>query len=756
MMTSIRRWLLLTFCFALAAGSLAQPPDSLHKPVRVGLVLSGGGAKGLAYIGMLKVLEEAGIQVDYIGGTSMGAIIGGLYASGWSARQLDSLVHTTDLWQVIQEDVPRGAKPFFEKVYGEKYALTFPLEGMRVALPAGLSNGQHVYDLLYRWTEHVNHIQDFHLLPIPFFCIATDAVNGQEVQLDCGSLPLAMRASGALPGLLAPVEVDGRLLTDGGIVNNFPAREVRERGMDYVIGLNVESSLFEQSELKSIERLIMQISLYQSDLRSKAQLKHCDVLIQPDMSGYGVTSFDARDSLIALGERTARQHWDQLVEIGRLQRAAGRQVRRSLPPPPDTYEVSEIVIPQQARLSKRYFQRLFSYGGSSQLVREDFYQRLERLYATGYFSFLYYDVAQQSGNCRHIRLRPALKSGFDRRLRLGVHYDAVYRSSVLINLTQLSVPGLRNATASLDLIFGDKVRYNFHLLMDGGAFPDLGFNSRLRYNTLEYLLPQPLRADSNLLLERLRINLIDVHNQFYVQLLRNNENAFGVYGALQFFKSSARDLQHYEGRAGLADEDAFYLDAGLFFIHDDRDHRDFAMDGCESRSPGSIPLPAQPARPPLAGPRILHTTWTCASRVLFRWAAACRLGPASMPASSRVPARNPGCTCWEATTATSSTTTAVSPACSSAATSAVPWAAVPPTCASTPCAASISPFRSMVPCCGATTGPQALSCSVNTTALPWPMESTPFWGPWSCWSPLAVKALPFISTLATGSEGRDA
>lgn len=585
-MTSIRRWLLLTFCFALAAGSLAQPPDSLHKPVRVGLVFSGGGAKGLAYIGMLKVLEEAGIQVDYIGGTSMGAIIGGLYASGWSAQQLDSLVHTTDLWQIIQEDMPRGAKPFFEKVYGEKYALTFALEGMSVALPAGLSNGQQVYDLLYRWTEHVNHVQDFYLLPIPFFCIATDAVNGKEVLLDCGSLPLAMRASGALPGLLAPVVVNGRLLTDGGLVNNFPAREVRERGMDYVIGLNVESSLFEQSELKSLERLIMQISLYQSDLRSKAQLEHCDVLIQPDMSGYGVTSFEALDSLIALGERTARLHWDQLVEIGKRQRAAGRQLRRKLTPPPDTYEVSEIVIPEQGRLSPRYFQRLFSYGGSSQLAREDFYRRLERLYATGYFSFLYYDVAQQSENCRHIRLCPTLKSGFDRRLRLGVHYDAVYRSSVLINLTQLSVPGLRNATASLDLIFGDKVRYNFNLLVDGGALPDLGFNSRLRYNTLEYLLPQPIRADSNLLLERLRINLVDVYNQCYVQLLRNNDNAFGLYGALQFFNSSARDLQQYEGRAGLADEDAFYLDAGLFFIHDDRDHRDFAMDGTNIEAHG--------------------------------------------------------------------------------------------------------------------------------------------------------------------------
>ena len=190
----------------LATSIFAQ--DKAQEDLKVGLVLSGGGAKGLAHIGALKVIEEAGIRVDYIGGTSMGAIIGALYASGYSANQLDSIFNIVDFNTLIQDDIPRSAKTFYEKDESEKYAITLPFDHFQIGFPSGLSKGQNVYNLLSKLTLHVSDIDDFSKLPIPFFCVATDVETGKEVILDKGYLPRAITASGALPSLFSPVVIN--------------------------------------------------------------------------------------------------------------------------------------------------------------------------------------------------------------------------------------------------------------------------------------------------------------------------------------------------------------------------------------------------------------------------------------------------------------------------------------------------------------------------------------------------------------------
>src|SRR5690606_26005539 len=157
-------------------------------PPKVGLVLSGGGAKGLAHIGVLKVLEEAGVRVDYIGGTSMGAIVGALYASGYDARELDSIFRTTELTTLIQDDVPRGAKRFQEKENSEKYALSLPFTDFKVSFPQAISGGQNIYNELVRLLYHVKDVNDFNKLPIPFLCVATNMETGEAVLLDRGFL----------------------------------------------------------------------------------------------------------------------------------------------------------------------------------------------------------------------------------------------------------------------------------------------------------------------------------------------------------------------------------------------------------------------------------------------------------------------------------------------------------------------------------------------------------------------------------------
>ena len=192
-------WIGLFLFFQLSFGQETVRP-------KVGLVLSGGGAKGLAHIGVLKTLDSLNIKVDYIAGTSMGAVVGGLYASGYSAKQLDSIFSKLDVNALLQDYTPRESKSFYEKRNDEIYALTLPFSNFKLGLPSGLSKGLYNFNLISRLTKHVSHIREFNQLPIPFLCIATDLETGNQVVLEKGILAEAIIASGALPTLYNPIE----------------------------------------------------------------------------------------------------------------------------------------------------------------------------------------------------------------------------------------------------------------------------------------------------------------------------------------------------------------------------------------------------------------------------------------------------------------------------------------------------------------------------------------------------------------------
>ena len=202
----MKRTLIFVFFLTFLVSFSQEKPA--NQDLKVGLVLSGGGAKGLAHVSVLKVLEEAGVRVDYIGGTSMGAIIGALYASGYTANQLDSILKVIDFDLILTDQMPRKSKPFYEKEIGEKYALSLPVKNKRVGIPRALSEGQSVLNLLTKLTQHVNNITDFNKLPIPFVCIATNLETGKQEVLNSGFLPEAVKASGSFPTLLAPVEIE--------------------------------------------------------------------------------------------------------------------------------------------------------------------------------------------------------------------------------------------------------------------------------------------------------------------------------------------------------------------------------------------------------------------------------------------------------------------------------------------------------------------------------------------------------------------
>ncbi|MCK5908029.1 MAG: patatin-like phospholipase family protein, partial [Flavobacteriales bacterium] len=233
-----------------------------QEDVKVGVVLSGGGAKGVAHVGVLRMIEEAGVRVDYIGGTSMGAIVAALYSVGYSVDDLDSIIRVLDMSKMVDGVIPRRHLTYFEKTYEGETFVSVPVKNWSVGLPQGMSNGQSVIDAFTELTREYPGHQDFNKLPIPLVIMATDIVTGESVEFHEGNIPLVMRASSSFPSLFNPIEIDDRLLVDGGVMNNFPVQEVKNMGADVIIGVSVEDGLYKKEDLTSMMTIIEQITSF--------------------------------------------------------------------------------------------------------------------------------------------------------------------------------------------------------------------------------------------------------------------------------------------------------------------------------------------------------------------------------------------------------------------------------------------------------------------------------------------------------------
>lgn len=303
-------------CF-LNAGE-AWGDENRHR-LKVGLVLGGGGAKGAAEVGVLKVIEEAGVPIDYIAGTSIGSIVGGLYAIGYSPAELDSLFRTQDWTYLLSDRIKRESKSFTYKRDEETYIFHIPFSpGKRqAALPKGYVAGQNIMNLFSRMTVGYHQLQSFSELPIPFTCVATDLISGKEVDLSSGSLPLAMRASMSIPGVFSPVDTDGMLLVDGGTLNNFPVDVVRRMGADVVIGVDLSTGWKSKESMRSFGDMFSQLINIMGLAKYKKNSLDADVYINPYLKGFSPASFQrtAIDSMLSIGERAARGKLPELLAL---------------------------------------------------------------------------------------------------------------------------------------------------------------------------------------------------------------------------------------------------------------------------------------------------------------------------------------------------------------------------------------------------------------------------------------------------------
>ncbi|MGV8057034.1 MAG: patatin-like phospholipase family protein [Smithellaceae bacterium] len=297
----------------------AQAVTAAGRP-RIGLVLSGGGARGVTHIGIIKVLEEMKIPVDCIAGTSMGAIVGGLYASGISPAELEKIVTSME-WNEAFKDKPSPQElSFRRKQDAADYMIDFDLgyKDGKLQMPRGLIQGQNLNMILKSLLFHTEEVHDFDNLNIPFRAVATDIETGETVVLQKGELVKALRASMSIPGVFAPVEIDGTLLVDGGIANNVPVDIVRQMGADIVIVVNIGTHLRSRDQLMSpvaVSAQVMTIMIQRNSMAQIATLRPEDILIQPQLGNLGSSDFSRAAESIQIGRKNAEALRSRLISL---------------------------------------------------------------------------------------------------------------------------------------------------------------------------------------------------------------------------------------------------------------------------------------------------------------------------------------------------------------------------------------------------------------------------------------------------------
>ncbi|MCX2740293.1 patatin-like phospholipase family protein [Pontibacter anaerobius] len=435
------RHYLFSLLFLLSAFAPAQvvaqawAAPSAKRP-KIGLVLSGGGAKGMAHIGFLKVLEEAGIRPDYITGTSMGSLVGALYALGYSASEIEEIALKQDWEMLLSNQVPLSQIAMEEKEYYGRYLLELPVNGTKISFPSGLIEGQALNNLLIRLTRGAHSIQDFSQLPIPFACVATDLATGQKVVLRQGFLPEALRASMAIPTVFTPIKIDGRVLVDGGLVQNFPVQEALDMGADFVIGVNVGGGLEPEQNLKSMLDVLVQATFFTSASNLESEKKKTDLLVDilPYLEDYNTGSFADTEEVIKIGELVARQYEDSLRTLARYFRSFREPMHKpALSNLQDSVKIGKVLISGTNSTPRRILRRRLRLKENETTTISSIENRIEVLYGTGHFNKVSYAmVPSDSGHHLQVNVEEAAEGA----LKTAIYYDSENRAGATVNFTR--------------------------------------------------------------------------------------------------------------------------------------------------------------------------------------------------------------------------------------------------------------------------------------------------------------------------------
>ncbi len=513
----------VVFFLILLLPAISYPQNS-QRP-KIGLALSGGGAKGMAHIGVLKVLEEAGIVPDYVTGTSMGSIIGGLYAIGYSPEELEQITQEADWDRLLSNQISLKEVAYEEKKYYGRYVLDLPIRNLRPGLPSGLIEGQNLSAYLSTLTRSVHGVEHFDDFPIPFRCVATDIASGDIVVLDHGSLSEAMRASMAIPSIFTTESIDGKLLVDGGLVRNFPVQEVIDMGADIVIGVFVSSDLSQPEELKSLVDILGQSAFIMSALDTREQTKLCDLYIEPDLTGYGTYSFGSGKEIIERGVEMGDSLKPRILKIANKIKAAGVKLEKAKKlPERSKYPIAHITVVGNKEIPSDLIKAKLRVRENDTVDTGVISKRIREVYGTGYFQKIAYDLIPEGDDQYNLKIK--VRESERARLKIALHYNNEIRAGINANLTLRNIL-LKSSRALLEIDFAENPRIDLNYLKYLGRKQ----NAASQLGADVELYEVPLFSDGNRI-STLNNNLLSPYITLFTTV--QSTRSFGIIAGADF------------------------------------------------------------------------------------------------------------------------------------------------------------------------------------------------------------------------------
>lgn len=397
--------------------------------LRIGLVLSGGGALGVAHIGILQAIEEAGLRIDYITGTSMGSLVGGLYAIGYSSDQLMEIALSNNFTQLFLDRKNRRFISNFEKLFDERTIATFPVSKRGIDLPAGIITGQRIHTYLSKLTWATHGTEDFNSFPIPFATIGTDIETGEAKVFNSGYLPDALRASISIPTLFTPHEIDGRKYMDGGLIRNLPVEDAINMGANYTIAVNVGTPLLPQDSLNTLSSIITQTLLFRVLDNVELQIDMADYYIEvEELRNFNGSDFDRSEQIIAIGQMVGQRHLEKFKELATLQKIPppirpGIGVAGKLP-------ISQLIIEGNTIYDYEFIKNLLEFTPGLSLDPDMIEEKINRLYSSQFVDLVTYRIIPNDDYDYSLKIN--IHENIRDEFKVGIRYESQTQASILL------------------------------------------------------------------------------------------------------------------------------------------------------------------------------------------------------------------------------------------------------------------------------------------------------------------------------------
>jgi len=508
--------LLFGITFVCTAQLKTDSISTSAPPYKIGLALSGGGAKGFAHIGILKVFEEEGIPIHRISGTSMGSIVGSLYAIGYTPDEIEQIVLSSD-WNILFNDNYRINPKNISNSVSDKdtYLLTFPFNGKRLTLPAGLIDGQNISMMLYRLMLPYHDVQDFSQLPIPFTAVATDLSTGKPHAFTHGYLPDAVRASIAIPTVFKPVTIDGHTYIDGGVSRNIPVEDAFSLGADLVIASDVGEPVKSVDSLKTFVDILFQSVGFHQQESDRRQIEKADFYIRPDIEDFSSFNYKKAKQIVERGEEAARRMVPKIKQYLQDHPTAPDLFQPIAETQNDTLLVRDIQFWDLTGTLRRQAELALELPLPAKLTLSEIERKVNRLYQSGLFSQISYRLQSPSNtNSRGSTLVLDLRPKEQEYVGFSLRYDNKYKAALLFGAL-LTDNIYKSDRLSAQLRAGEilALNTNYSLPMSLAPLSQINMGLNLQRAPIDYY-------SENLLLSTIEVEQLSLNPSFSVQFLQ--------------------------------------------------------------------------------------------------------------------------------------------------------------------------------------------------------------------------------------------